>query len=64
MITTSAQASMSAEADAVCSDGYGVRSDARTNIRNGYRHKESRGRHDRLDDPEAALGQLLPGLAA
>lgn len=31
---------MSAEVDAVCGAGYGERSEARTNIRNGYRSRE------------------------
>ncbi len=40
MITTFVQALMGAEADAVCGAEYGVRSDARTNSRNGYRHRD------------------------
>src|ERR1700753_1026593 len=39
MITTFVQALMGAEADAVCGAEYGVRSDERTNTRNGYRHR-------------------------
>ena len=36
------------------------------NTRNGYRRRawDTQGRHDRPGDPEAAPGQLLPGLAA
>ena len=40
MITTFVQALMGAEADAVCGAEYGVRSEERTNTRNGYRHRE------------------------
>jgi hypothetical protein len=40
MITTFVQALMGAEADAVCCAEYGVRSEERTNIRNGYRHRD------------------------
>ncbi len=40
MVTTFAEALMGAEADAVCGAGYGVRSEERTNTRNGYRTRE------------------------
>jgi putative transposase len=40
MVTTFAQALMSAEADAVCGAGYGERSQERTNTRNGYRRRD------------------------
>jgi putative transposase len=40
MITTFVSALMGAEADAVCGAEYGVRSEERTNIRNGYRHRD------------------------
>jgi transposase-like protein len=40
MITTFVQALMGAEADAVCGAEYGVRSDERTNTRNGYRRRD------------------------
>jgi transposase-like protein len=40
MVTTFAEALMGAEADAVCGAGYGVRSEDRTNTRNGYRARE------------------------
>ena len=40
MVTTFAEALMSAEADAVCGAGYGERSQERVNIRNGYRRRE------------------------
>jgi len=39
MVTTFAQALMSAEADAVCGAAYGERSGERQNTRNGYRHR-------------------------
>ena len=39
MVTTFAEALMSAEADAVCGAGYGERSQERVNIRNGYRRR-------------------------
>ena len=66
MITTFVQALMGAEADAVCGAEYGVRSEERTNTRNGYRHREWDTRAGTIDvgDPEAAVGVLLPGLAA
>jgi transposase-like protein len=41
MVTTFAEALMSAEADAVCSAGYGERSQERANTRNGYRLRVS-----------------------
>lgn len=40
MVRAFAQASMSAEADAICGVGYGQRSDERINSRNGYRPRE------------------------
>jgi hypothetical protein len=40
MVTTFAEALMSAEADAVCGAPFGVRSSERTNTRNGYRARE------------------------
>ncbi len=40
MLTTFINTLMSAEADAVCGAGYGQRSEARTNSRNGYRPRE------------------------
>jgi hypothetical protein len=57
---------MSAEADAVCGAGYGERSDARVNTRNGYRYREFDTRAGTLDVaiPEAALRIVFFGLAA
>ena len=66
MVQTFAEALMSADADAVCGAGYGERSAERRNTRNGYRRRgwDTRAGSDRAGDPEAAAGQLLPGLAA
>ena len=40
MLTTFINALMSAEADAICGAPYGQPSPERTNVRNGYRHRE------------------------
>lgn len=40
MLTTFINTLMSAEADAVCGAEYGARSPERTNVRNGYRHRD------------------------
>ena len=40
LLTTFVQTLMSAEADAVCGAPFGVRSDERTNSRNGYRARD------------------------
>jgi mutator family transposase len=40
MLTTFMNTLMSAEADAVCGAPYGESSPERTNVRNGYRHRE------------------------
>ena len=40
MLTTFMNALMSAEADAVCGAPYGESSPERTNVRNGYRHRD------------------------
>ena len=63
MLTTFINTLMSAEADAVCGAGYGEVSPDRTNMRNGYRHREFDTRAGTLDVaiPKAALGVLLPG---
>ena len=62
MLTAFVQALMSADADTACGAEYGTRSPDRTNRRNGYRSREwdTRARHDRAGDPEAARGLLLP----
>ena len=57
---------MSAEADAVCGAPYGEPSPERTNVRNGYRHRDFDTRAGTLDVaiPKLRQGTLLPGLAA
>src|SRR5215210_6408884 len=66
MLTTFMNTLMSAEADAVCGAPYGESSPERTNVRNGYRHREfdTRAGNPGGGDPEAARRQLFPGLAA
>ncbi|GAA4702226.1 hypothetical protein GCM10023215_46770 [Pseudonocardia yuanmonensis] len=49
MLTTFINTLMSAEADALCGAGYGERSDARTNTRNGHRHRNFDTRAGTLD---------------
>ena len=58
MLTTFINTLMSAEADAVCGAGYGERSEARTNIRNGYRSREFDTRASTL---EVAIPRLRAG---
>jgi transposase-like protein len=62
MITTFVQALMGAEADAVCGAEYGVRSDARTNTRNGYRHRDWDTRAGTIDVaiPKLRSGSYFP----
>src|SRR5919107_189429 len=48
MLTTFMNTLMSAEADAVCGAPYGESSPERTNVRNGYRHREFDTRADAL----------------
>jgi putative transposase len=62
MITTFVQALMGAEADAVCGAEYGVRSDERTNTRNGYRHREWDTRAGTIDlaIPKLRSGSYFP----
>ena len=55
MVTTFAEALMSAEADAVCGAGYGERSQERVNIRNGYRRRE-------WDTRAGSIGLAIPKL--
>jgi len=66
MVKTFAEALMGAEADAICGAPYGQPSEDRVNYRNSYRDRrwDTRGGHDRAGDPQAAGGQLLPGLDA
>ncbi|MET4097719.1 transposase, partial [Arthrobacter sp. UYCu712] len=62
MLTTFINALMSAEADAVCGAGYGARSEARTNSRNGYRHRDFDTRTGTLDVaiPKLRQGSYFP----
>jgi hypothetical protein len=58
MLTTFINTLMSAEADAVCGAGDGERSSERTNVRNGYRHRDFDTRAGTLD------GAIAIGTAA
>src|SRR3979411_606881 len=49
MLTTFINTLMSAEADAICGAPYGQPSPERTNVRNGYRHREFDTRAGSLD---------------
>jgi transposase-like protein len=62
MVTTFAEALMSAEADAVCGAGYGERSDQRVNTRNGYRRREwdTRAGSIALAIPKLRQGSYFP----
>ncbi len=62
MVTTFAEALMSAEADAVCGAGYGVRSEDRQNTRNGYRRREwdTRTGSIELAIPKLRQGSYFP----
>jgi len=62
MVTTFAEALMSAEADAVCGAGYGERSDQRVNTLNGYRRREwdTRAGSIALAIPKLRQGSYFP----
>ena len=62
MITTFVQALMGAEADAVCGAEYGMRSEERTNTRNGYRHRDWDTRAGTIDVaiPKLRSGSYFP----
>jgi putative transposase len=62
MVTTFAEALMSAEADAVCGAGYGERSTERTNTRNGYRRRDWDTRAGSIDlaIPKLRQGSYFP----
>jgi putative transposase len=62
MLTTFINTLMSAEADAVCGAGYGERSTERTNVRNGYRHRDFDTRAGTLDVaiPKLRTGSYFP----
>jgi len=49
LLSTFIQALMSAEADVLCGAGYGERSTARSNRRNGYRHRDFDTRVGNID---------------
>jgi putative transposase len=62
MLTTFINTLMSAEADAVCGAEYGSRSEARINVRNGYRSREFDTRAGTLDVaiPKLRSGSYFP----
>jgi transposase-like protein len=62
LLTTFVQTLMSAEADAVCGAPFGVRSDERTNSRNGYRAREwdTRAGTIELAIPKLRSGSYFP----
>jgi transposase-like protein len=62
MVTTFAETLMSAEADAVCGAPFGVRSEERTNTRNGYRAREwdTRAGTIELAIPKLRQGSYFP----
>jgi putative transposase len=57
MLSTFIQALLSADADTVCGAGYGLSSPERTNIRNGYRHRD-------LDTRVGTIDVAIPKLRA
>ncbi len=62
MLSTFVSALMGAEADAVCNAGYGERSPERTNVRNGYRHRDFDTRAGTIDVaiPKLRHGSYFP----
>src|SRR5215218_3961552 len=62
MLSTFINTLMSAEADAVCGAAWGERSEARTNTRNGYRHRDFDTRAGTLDVaiPKLRSGSYFP----
>src|SRR6266536_6111815 len=62
MVRTFAEALMGAEADAVCGAPFGVRSEERTNTRNGYRSREwgTRAGSVELAIPKLRQGSYFP----
>jgi putative transposase len=63
MVKAFAEQLMSAEADAVCGAGYGQRSEARVNSRNGYRPRELDTRAGTIEVaiPKLRSGTYFPG---
>jgi len=62
MLTTFINTLMSADADSVCGAAWGERSDARTNTRNGYRHRDFDTRAGTIDVaiPKLRNGSYFP----
>jgi transposase-like protein len=62
MLSSFVEALMSADADAICNAPYGVRSDERTNTRNGYRHRDWDTRAGTIDVtiPKLRAGSYFP----
>ena len=62
LLTTFINALLSAQADSVCGAEYGVRSDERTNRRNGYRHRDLDTRAGTIDVavPKLREGSFFP----
>ncbi|MGW3949367.1 IS256 family transposase [Micrococcus luteus] len=62
MLTTFVNTLLSADADAVCGAAWGERSDARTNTRNGYRHRDFDTRAGTIDVaiPKLRNGSYFP----
>ena len=62
MVATFAEALMGADADAVCGAPFGVRSEERTNTRNGYRRREwdTRAGSIELAIPKLRNGSYIP----
>ncbi|MDF3313860.1 transposase, partial [Rhodococcus sp. T2V] len=62
LLSTFIDALMGAEADSLCGAGFGERSDARTNSRNGYRHRDFDTRAGTLDVaiPKLRSGSYFP----
>src|SRR3954470_764493 len=62
LLTTMIDTLMSAEADAVCGAAHGERSEARSNSRNGYRHRDFDTRTGTLDVaiPKLRQGSYFP----
>jgi len=62
LLKTFVEAFLGAEADALCGAGYGVRSDERVNVRNGYRGREwdTRAGTMELAIPKLRSGSYFP----
>ncbi len=62
MLSSFIEALMGADADAICNAGYGERTEARTNTRNGYRHRDWDTRAGTIDVaiPKLRSGSYFP----